>query len=67
MWEEKTCVILTADKGVALVVLDKQDYLQKVENFLEQWNTYRPISSDHPNKQKNKLINLLNVYKQKKA
>ena len=29
-------LILTADKGVALVVMDKEDYVQKAEELLDQ-------------------------------
>ena len=52
-----------ADKGMAMVVLDGHDYIQKVENLLEQKNTYRTISVDPSNTQKNKLINLLKCMK----
>ena len=29
-------MVLTADKGVALVVIDKEDYKQKADNLLDQ-------------------------------
>ena len=51
-------LILTVDKGVALVVLDKEDYTKKVEDLLED-NTYKKIAEDPTPKQKNKLINIL--------
>ena len=51
-------LILTADKGVALVVLDKEDYIKKAEDLLED-NTYKKIAEDPTPKQKNKLINIL--------
>ena len=51
-------LILTADKGVALVVMDKEDYVQKAKELLDQ-PTYRTISSDPTTKYKNKLVNLL--------
>ena len=38
-------MILTADKGVALVVMDREDYVKKAEELLNQ-HTYRTISSD---------------------
>ena len=51
-------LILTADKGVALVVLDKEDYIKKAEDLLED-NTYKKIAEDPTPKQKNKLISIL--------
>ena len=51
-------LILTADKGVALVVIDKDDYIKKVEDLLED-NNYKKIAEDPTPKQKNKLISIL--------
>ena len=51
-------LILTADKGVAFVVIDKEDYIKKVEDLLED-NTYKKIAEDPTPKQKNKLISIL--------
>ena len=51
-------LILTVDKGVALVVLDKEDYIKKAEDLLED-NTYKKIAEDPTPKQKNKLISIL--------
>ena len=56
---DKDCLVLTADKGVALVVIDKKDYIQKMNQLLEDKNTYRPLKMDPTNKQKNRLINIL--------
>ena len=55
-------LILTADKGVALVVMDKEDYVQKTRELLDQ-PTYRSISNDPTIKYKNKLVNLLKAVK----
>ena len=55
-------IILTADKGVSLVVMDKEDYVKKAEEVLNQ-PTYRIISSDPTIKYKNKLMNLLESIK----
>ena len=55
-------LILTADKGVALVVMDKEDYVQKAKELLDQ-PTYRTISSDSTTQYKNKLVNLLKAIK----
>ena len=51
-------VILTADKGVAMVVLNKEDYIRKAEDLLSQ-QTYNKIPKDPTSRQKTKLINLL--------
>ena len=32
-----------ADKGVALVVMDRGDYIKKLKELLEDTNIYRPI------------------------
>ena len=40
-----------------MIVIDKQNCIIKVETLLEQQETYRYISADPNNKQKNKLIN----------
>ena len=50
-------LVLTADKGVALVVMDKEDYVQKARELLDQ-PTYKNISNDPTTKYKNKLVNL---------
>ena len=51
-------LILTADKGVALVVISKVDYIEKAEELLNE-ETYKKIPEDPTVKQKNKLINIL--------
>ena len=56
---DKNCMVLTADKGVALVVIDTVDYIKKAKEILEDTNTYRVIQTDPTNKLKNKLINIL--------
>ena len=55
-------LILTADKGVALLVMDKEDYVQKAKELLDQ-PTYRSISNDPTTKYKNKLVNLQKAIK----
>ena len=52
-------VILTADKGVALVVMGRTEYNSKVQKLLEDGGTYKEIKTDPTNKLKNKLVNLL--------
>ena len=51
-------IVLTADKGVAMVIMDRQDYINKAKNLLNQ-NTYRSIPRDPTNSIKNKLISIL--------
>ena len=59
---DKTRMILTADKGVSMVVMDRDDYNQKAEALLKQPG-YRPIPNDPTNKYKTKLIALLKSVK----
>ena len=60
--EDKSRMILTTDKGVALVIIDKNDYIQKADELLNT-NTYKKIPEDPTNKQKNKLVNILRSIK----
>ena len=60
--KDKSRVILMADKGVSMVVMDRDDYNIKAEELLHQ-PTYRPIPNDHTNKMKNRLITLLKKIK----
>ena len=55
-------ILLTVDKGVALVVMNKEDYEKKAEELLSQ-TTYSKINNDPTTKYKNKLINLLKTIK----
>ena len=55
---DKGRTILTPDKGVAIVVLDKKDYLEKAKELLVQ-PAYRTIERDPTNKLKAKLITIL--------
>ena len=45
-------IVLTADKGVAMVIMDRQDYINKANSLLNQ-NTYRSIPRDPTNSIKN--------------
>ena len=51
-------MVLTVDKGVAMVIMDRQDYTNKSKQLLNQ-PTYRAICQDPTNTIKNKLINIL--------
>ena len=62
MKKDDTRQILTADKGVSMVVLDSEDYTAKSETLLQQSN-YKVLKTDPTNKYKNKLIVLLKTIK----
>ena len=51
-------VILTADKGVALVVLDKEEYINKAQGLLSQ-PAYKEIPKDLTKRIKAQLITKL--------
>ena len=59
---DKNRIILTADKGVSMVVKDRNDYNNKAEKLLNQ-PAYRPIPSDPTNMLKTRLISLLKQIK----
>ena len=40
---DKERIIQTADKGIALVVMDRSDYIKKANELLQDLNTYRTI------------------------
>ena len=56
-------MVLTADKGVAMVVLNRHDYIKKARALLDNSSTYKPITSDPTTKLKNRLINILKMMK----
>ena len=56
--KDKDRIILMADKGVALVVMNKADYISKSEELLNT-TTYKKIPEDPTNRQKSRLINIL--------
>ena len=53
---------MTADKGVALVVTSKDDYISKSEELLNT-TTYQKITEDPTNRQKTRLISILKSIK----
>ena len=55
---EKNYMILTVDKGQALMVMDRQDYFTKAHNVIKQ-PTYRFVPNDTTNKHKARLIHIL--------
>ena len=56
--KDNSRMILTVDKGVALVVIDKTEYIKKAEELLNK-PTYERIQEDFTSRHKNRLINLL--------
>ena len=55
---DRDCIVLTADEGVVMVIMDRQDYINKANSLLNQ-NTYRVIPWDPTNTIQNKLISIL--------
>ena len=62
--QDTSMVVLTADKGVAMVIMDQQDYINKVNTLLQDTNTYRVLNKDPTTSLKNKLISTLRNMKQ---
>ena len=60
---DNTRVILTADKVVCLIVMDKEEYSRKAEELLNE-KTYKIIPPNPTNRQKNKLIQILKKIKE---
>ena len=52
-------VVLTADKGVAMVIMDQEDYTNKALGLLQDTNTYKVLPKDPTSQLKNKFISLL--------
>ena len=46
---DKDRLVLTVDKGVAMVVMDRQGYINK-SNYLLAQSAYRPMPQDPTNK-----------------
>ena len=55
---DKDRIFLTTDKGMAMVVLDRENYIEKAEDLLTQ-PAYRTLDRDPTNKLKAKLIFML--------
>ena len=60
---DKNCMVLTTDKGVAPVAINKIDYIKKPKELLQDTSTYRTIKGDPTSRLKNKLINILKKVK----
>ena len=60
--KDRDHIVLTADKGVAMVVMDRQDYINKANHLLNQ-NTYKTITKDPTNTIKTNLSTSLKPLK----
>ena len=60
---DKDRIILTADKGVMLVIMERKDYIEKAQQLIQDPNTYKTISTDPTTKLKNRLITKLKKIK----
>ena len=60
--KDNTRMVLTADKGVSMVVMDREEYIQKSDELLKQPN-YKITQTDPTIKYRNKLISLLKSIK----
>ena len=56
--EDKPRIILTADKVVTMVMMDKQGYPYKVQDLLADKGTDRSIPGDPTTKHKNELTHI---------
>ena len=61
--KDQSRVILTADKGVAIVIMDKENYQEKAKALLEDQGTYKALKTDPTGRLKSKMINLLKKIK----
>ena len=57
-------VVLTVEKGVAMVIMDRQNYTNKAQTLMQDTNTYKVLPKDPTSQLKNKLISLLKDIKQ---
>jgi hypothetical protein len=57
--KNKEILILPADKGRTTVILDKEEYDDKLQTLLSDSDTYAPLKKDPTTKYKNKLLKLL--------
>ena len=57
-------VVLTADKVMAIIIMDQQDYTNNAQDLVQDTNTYKIINTDPTNRLKNKLIQILKDNKQ---
>ena len=61
--KDKDHIIVTADKGVALAVMDKTEYITKHENLLQDNSLYQHLSRDTSPTTHKELVKNLQDYK----
>ena len=61
--KDKDCIIVAADKGIALVVMDKTEYITKCEALLQDNSVYQHLSKDTSPTIHKELIKILQDYK----
>ena len=61
--KDKKEIIVTADKDVALVVMDKAEYITKCEALLQDISVYQHLSKDKSPTIHKELIKILQDYK----
>ena len=61
--KDKDHIIVTADKGVDLVVMDKTEYITKCETFLQDNSVYQHLSKDTSPTIHKELVKILQDYK----
>ena len=59
--KDDSVVILPADKGRTTVILNKQDYQNKVKTLLDDTNTYEKLNSDHRRRIRERARNTLSI------
>ena len=62
--QDNSRVVLTADKGVAMVIMGQEDDTNKAQILLQDTNSYKILKKDPTSHLKNKLISLLKDIKQ---
>ena len=62
---DQSRIIHSVDKGVAMVVMDRQGYINRPQGLLDSKDTYMPISKDSSSTPNNHLILLLKNFKSK--
>ena len=63
---DEKVMILPADKGKCLVVMDREDYINKMEEKLKDETTYKRIEEDPTSKIKEALAKQLDKIKEEK-
>ena len=58
--KDDSILVLPADKGRCTVILDKGEYITKVETMLSDTSTYTRLNSDPTSKYKRKLVQKIN-------